>query len=101
MTHIPLVKKMEDTNDGSQQENAVLYFREKRIAIFLDCLLTGMYLKQPSDPIDWCMQFLIMHDSFDALVDIRMLSSHFLNYLHCNNEIIKIKYRTRTMFSSV
>eukprot|EP01060_Flectonema_neradi_P005588 TRINITY_DN13720_c0_g1_i1.p1 TRINITY_DN13720_c0_g1~~TRINITY_DN13720_c0_g1_i1.p1 ORF type:complete len:155 (+),score=29.98 TRINITY_DN13720_c0_g1_i1:54-518(+) len=71
VANIPLIKKSEECNDAAQQEISVQYFRDKRIAIFLDCVLTGLYLKQPSDPIDWCMQFLIMHDTFDSLVDIQ------------------------------
>eukprot|EP01061_Rhynchopus_euleeides_P043916 TRINITY_DN76772_c0_g1_i1.p1 TRINITY_DN76772_c0_g1~~TRINITY_DN76772_c0_g1_i1.p1 ORF type:complete len:162 (+),score=59.44 TRINITY_DN76772_c0_g1_i1:104-589(+) len=50
------------------KEKALQYFKKHSIAIFLDCVLTELYLEKPSDPIVWFMRFLAKHDVFDDLL---------------------------------
>ena len=65
----PLISKAVHEDN---REHALRYFRDHNIAVFLDCVLTELYVDRPEDPLGWFMKFLAKHDVFDDLLQSRM-----------------------------
>ena len=70
LSKAPMVSKQ--GVDPKKREKALTYFRKHNIAIFLDCVLTELYLERPDDPICWFLRFLTKHDVFEELLQSRM-----------------------------
>lgn len=60
-----LVSKKAETAEARSKKKAqaLEYLESKKVLTFLDAMLTELFLETPDDPVDFCLRYLIRHES--------------------------------------
>eukprot|EP00756_Hemistasia_phaeocysticola_P058213 Hpha_TRINITY_DN3483_c0_g1::TRINITY_DN3483_c0_g1_i1::g.32512::m.32512 len=57
-------KKVETREEAAKKKQKALdYLESKQVLFFLDSMLHDLFLKMPDDPVDFCLSYLLRHDS--------------------------------------